>query len=102
MAPSDSRQQPLNPLARDLNARLEVAAPEVLGMLSDLGRRLYFPKGILSQTAEAKEKATRFNATFHLTSVWSGFVLRRKTTHLSKRPVGSDAISHDELPSGTE
>jgi aspartate/methionine/tyrosine aminotransferase len=54
---------PLNPLAIELNERLEAAAPEVLGMLSSLGRRLYFPKGILSQSAEAKAKAHRFNAT---------------------------------------
>ncbi len=53
----------LNPLARELNARLEAAAPEVLAMLSPLGRRLYFPKGILTQSAEAKEKGHRFNAT---------------------------------------
>jgi len=53
----------LNPLAVALNERLETAAPEVAGMLSALGRRLYFPKGILSQSAEAKEKAHRFNAT---------------------------------------
>jgi aspartate/methionine/tyrosine aminotransferase len=52
-----------NPLARELNARLEAAAPEVLAMLSPLGRRLYFPRGILSQSAEAKEKGHRFNAT---------------------------------------
>jgi aspartate/methionine/tyrosine aminotransferase len=51
------------PLARDLNERLGKAAPEVLEMLSALGRRLYFPKGILTQSAEAKEKAHRFNAT---------------------------------------
>jgi aspartate/methionine/tyrosine aminotransferase len=54
---------PLNPLAVELNERLEAAAPEVLEMLSALGRRLYFPKGILSQSAEAKAKAHRFNAT---------------------------------------
>jgi aspartate/methionine/tyrosine aminotransferase len=53
----------LNPLARDLNTRLKAAAPEVLAMLSGLGRRLFFPKGILSQSAEAKQKAKRFNAT---------------------------------------
>lgn len=53
----------LNPLARELNERLVEAAPEVLEMLSALGRRLYFPKGILFQTAEAKQKAHRFNAT---------------------------------------
>ena len=28
-----------------------------------LGKSLYFPKGILTQTAEAKQKATRYNAT---------------------------------------
>jgi len=55
--------QKLNPLAQALNESLEEAAPEVLQMLGGLGRALYFPKGILSQTAEAKEKAHRFNAT---------------------------------------
>jgi aspartate/methionine/tyrosine aminotransferase len=53
----------LNPLAQGLNQRLEAAAPEVLAMLSALGRRLYFPKGILSQSAEARQRGHRFNAT---------------------------------------
>ena len=53
----------LNPLAEGLNQRLAAAAPEVLAMLSALGRRLYFPKGILSQSAEARERGHRFNAT---------------------------------------
>jgi len=53
----------VQPLARDLNVRLAEAAPEIMQMLSAYGRRLYFPKGILSQTAEAGQKATRFNAT---------------------------------------
>jgi aspartate/methionine/tyrosine aminotransferase len=53
----------LNPLAVALNERLTAAAPEVAGMLSALGRRLYFPKGILTQSAEAKQKAHRSNAT---------------------------------------
>ena len=42
---------------------LKPGAPEVLAMRSGLGRRLYFPKGILSQSAEAKQKAKRFDAT---------------------------------------
>jgi aspartate/methionine/tyrosine aminotransferase len=58
-----SKAQKLNPIAQSLNDQLEQAAPEVLSMLSAYGRRLYFPKGIISQTAEAKQKATRFNAT---------------------------------------
>jgi aspartate/methionine/tyrosine aminotransferase len=55
--------QKLNPLAQALNETLEKAAPELFEMLSPLGKRLYFPKGILSQTAEAGQKAHRFNAT---------------------------------------
>ncbi len=63
-APASSADlEALNPIARELALRLQKAAPEVWEMLSALGRRLYFPKGILSQTAEAKEKAHRFNAT---------------------------------------
>jgi len=56
-------EETLNPLARELNQQLAASAPEILAMLSPLGRRLYFPKGILSQSAEAKAKAHRFNAT---------------------------------------
>jgi aspartate/methionine/tyrosine aminotransferase len=62
----------LNPLAIGLNERLETAAPEVLAMLSSMGRRLYFPKGILSQSAEAKQKAKRFNATIGIATEGSG------------------------------
>lgn len=53
----------LNPLAVELNETITAGAPEVLEMLSAYGRRIYFPRGILSQSAEAKEKAHRFNAT---------------------------------------
>jgi aspartate/methionine/tyrosine aminotransferase len=53
----------LQPLARALNEQLEALAPEVLAMLSALGRRLYFPKGILTQSAEARQKAHHLNAT---------------------------------------
>ena len=54
----------MNPLAESLNATISEEAPHLFEMLSELGRRFYFPsKGILSQSAEAKKKATRFNAT---------------------------------------
>ena len=53
----------MNPLATELNDTIKEHAPQVLRMLSGLGRELYFPKGILTQTAEAKQKATRHNAT---------------------------------------
>jgi len=60
---SQDRPQKINPIAQSLNDQLAEAAPEVLEMLSEYGKRLYFPKGIISQTAEAKQKAHRFNAT---------------------------------------
>ncbi|MHB9133445.1 MAG: aminotransferase class I/II-fold pyridoxal phosphate-dependent enzyme [Armatimonadota bacterium] len=53
----------IRPLAEELNAVIERESPVVSQMLSHLGKRLYFPKGILSQSAEAKEKAKKFDAT---------------------------------------
>ena len=53
----------MNALATSLNEAIQAVNPHVYEMLSDLGRSLYFPKGILSQSAEAKTKATRFNVT---------------------------------------
>ena len=61
--PASPAPAALNPLAAQLNARLESAAPDVLAMLSGLGRRLYYPKGILTQSAEARQKAHTSNAT---------------------------------------
>jgi aspartate/methionine/tyrosine aminotransferase len=53
----------VNPLAEELNATIGSANPALLTTLSALGRELFFPKGILTQTAEAREKAYRFDAT---------------------------------------
>ncbi len=50
-------------LANDLNRAIQNDAPDVFEMLSGLGRELYFPKGILTQSAEAKQKASRYNVT---------------------------------------
>jgi hypothetical protein len=60
------------PLAQELNAVLEKEAPAVLAMLSGLGKRFYFPKGILSQSAEAKARAHRFNATIGIATEKGG------------------------------
>jgi aspartate/methionine/tyrosine aminotransferase len=51
----------MNPLAIELNEALKGTIAGEL--LSDLGKRLYFPKGIVAQSAEAKKHATRANAT---------------------------------------
>ena len=53
----------MNPLAEQLNQTIKATAPHVYDMLSDVGKKLFFPKGILSQSAEAKEKAHAINAT---------------------------------------
>ena len=51
------------PLAAELNDTIERENPHVAAMLSELGKRLFFPKGILAQSAEAKEKAKHYDAT---------------------------------------
>ena len=53
--------QHINPLAKELN---ETLASCVAGrLLSGLGKRLYFPKGIIAQSGEAKKFGTTANAT---------------------------------------
>ena len=51
----------MNAIAKELNAVLEGTAAAAL--LSDMGKSFYFPKGIVAQSAEAKQKATTYNAT---------------------------------------
>jgi aspartate/methionine/tyrosine aminotransferase len=53
----------MNELVKKLNEDLIKNNPNIFHLLSDLGKKLYYPKGILSQGAEASKKATRFNAT---------------------------------------
>lgn len=54
----------MNPLAQQLNETLTRDHPHVAEMLSGLGKAIYLPKlGILSQSAEAKQKANLYNAT---------------------------------------
>ncbi|GAG07162.1 unnamed protein product, partial [marine sediment metagenome] len=80
-------------LAVELNETIRRDNPRIFGMLSELGRELFFPKGILTQTAEAKQKAGKYNATIgiakesgeamHLASVMGQF---------------GDAIPNEVLP----
>lgn len=54
----------MNPLAQQLNDTIAKEQPRIAEMLSGLGKAIYFPKiGILSQSAEAKQKAKTYNAT---------------------------------------
>ena len=71
----------MNSLAIELNEILKDSA--AYGFLSPIGKRMYFPKGIVAQSDEAKEKAKRFNATvglatskgepFYLSDIYSSF-----------------------------
>ncbi|HUI71035.1 MAG TPA: aminotransferase, partial [Spirochaetia bacterium] len=51
----------MNPLAQELNGVLEATVAGAL--FSDLGKRIYFPRGIVAQSAEARKHARRANAT---------------------------------------
>src|SRR5690606_30148656 len=54
----------MNSLAAALNETIKQGNPYYYQMLSELGRQIYFPKeGIISQSAEAGQKAKQHNAT---------------------------------------
>ena len=84
----------LSPLARELNDRLESAAPEVFGMLSTLGRRLFFPKGILTQSAEAKARANRFNATIGIATEGEGPMVLPSIESQLGEVAAADAVNY--------
>ncbi len=53
----------MNPIAKELNEQIQSVNPHVYEMLSRTGKSLFFPKGILNQSQEAKEYAHTINAT---------------------------------------
>ena len=55
----------LHCLAQELNQALEGTTPGQL--MSDFGRRMYFPKGIIAQSNEAKQLGKVANATIGMT-----------------------------------
>nr|WP_243735028.1 aminotransferase class I/II-fold pyridoxal phosphate-dependent enzyme [Paenibacillus turpanensis] len=60
-------------MAKQLNETIEQQNQHVYAMLSTLGKEIYFPKvGILSQSAEAKAKANKFNATIGIATEGKG------------------------------
>ena len=60
-----------NPIAEELNAQIQ-KNPHIFEMLSDLGKKIFLPKGILTQSAEAKEKAHKYNATIGIATEGAG------------------------------
>ncbi|MFA6855950.1 MAG: aminotransferase class I/II-fold pyridoxal phosphate-dependent enzyme [Treponema sp.] len=57
----------LNPLAQELNDILKNTTAEAL--FSDMGIRMYFPKGIIAQSNDAKKAATKANGTIGMTVI---------------------------------
>jgi aspartate/methionine/tyrosine aminotransferase len=55
----------IHALAQELNAVL--GSTSIGYLLSDIGKRLYFPKGIIAQSAEAKKFGKKANATIGVT-----------------------------------
>ena len=62
----------MNPLAKTLNEQIAGVSQPVLDMLSGLGKRLYMPKGVVTQGIEAKEKAHKHNATIGVATTDAG------------------------------
>jgi len=53
----------MNEIAKELNNILKEKSPAIFSLLSDFGKEIYMPKGIISQSAEAKLHAYECNAT---------------------------------------
>ncbi len=62
----------MDAIAQQLNHAIEKGNPYLIDMLSVMGKNLFFPKGILSQSAEAKEKAYKLNATIGIATEQGG------------------------------
>ena len=52
-----------HPIAEALNKELQASFPLVYGFLSEKGKRFFYPKGILQQSAEAAKQTKDYNAT---------------------------------------
>lgn len=53
----------MHSLAIELNNQILECSDTTYSCLSELGKQMFFPVGILTQAAEARQKATKFNAT---------------------------------------
>lgn len=96
---SQSAALPVPAPAALLNQQLGGDCPVVLGLLSSLGKRFFFPaKGILSQGAEAKQKAKRYNATIGIATDEQGPVhlecVQRYFAHLEPKDIYEYAPSY--------
>lgn len=91
----------LHPLATALNETIEKASPEVFAMLSALAKRLYFPRGILAQAAEARAKSKRFNATIGIATE-GGEPMFLPSIHGRLNGLSADEVYNYAPPSGRQ
>ncbi|MBU1172569.1 MAG: aminotransferase class I/II-fold pyridoxal phosphate-dependent enzyme [Proteobacteria bacterium] len=79
----------MNELAKQLNADIVAGNSMTFDMLSSIGKNLFFPKGILSQSAEAKQKAHKLNATIGIA---------KEEGKIMYLPSVMDAIDMESIP----
>lgn len=80
----------MNPIAQELNNTITKGNLHIFEMLSGIGKNLFFPKGILSQAAEAKKKAHKLNATIGIATE------KGKTMHCSSVMAAINGIPPEE------
>ncbi|GIN90181.1 hypothetical protein J22TS1_12320 [Siminovitchia terrae] len=91
----------MNELAENLNACIQKSNPYIFELLSDLGKRLYYPKGILSQSAEASTRATRYNATIGIATV-NNSPMHYKHIHETLKGYSPEEVYPYAPPAGKE
>ncbi len=90
----------MNPLALELNEVLQKQNISLYQMLSKLGKALYFPKGILSQAADAQKKANKYNVTIGIATEGAGpMIFRVSKKLLRKFPLRRAIPMHQEQES---
>jgi aspartate/methionine/tyrosine aminotransferase len=62
----------MHPLAEALNEEIRSESADVFALLSERGRALYMPHGIILQSQEARQKASRINATIGVATEGGG------------------------------
>lgn len=84
----------MNPIAQELNDIINESNPHIFEMLSNMGKALFFPKGILSQSAEAKQKADKINATIGIAKEGSSVLSLPSVTKYIKDIDPDDYLSY--------
>jgi aspartate/methionine/tyrosine aminotransferase len=62
----------MNEIAKEMNDIVREKSPSIFSLLSDFGRKIYMPKGIITQSIEAKSLAYECNATIGIATEKEG------------------------------